>query len=81
MSTPAMPNFEGIKQAVRGRHLEQLRDMDLVEDILKGAYGDYDSMVQWTKDSQTQLMNGKANSEPHTASIYAVTNIDRQNMD
>jgi len=68
--------FDVVKRAIRERHLEQLRDLDLVEDPLESLpiFATFDDIVQWTKDSQTQIATGKANSELHTVFTMLLRN-------
>lgn len=67
MTTP----IDLIKRDIRERHLQQLRDLDLIQDTFETSPtgDDYNELVQWTKDSETQITKGKANSEPQTYMI------------
>jgi len=60
MTTP----IDLIKRDIGERHLQQLRDLDLIKDTFEAIPADYDynELAQWTKDSETQISKGKANS-------------------
>jgi len=65
MPNPSGINFEIIKQAIGERHLEQLRNFNLVVDPLENypINSTYDDLVNWTNASKTQMGAGMANSE------------------
>ena len=65
MSTP-MPDFEVIKRTIRQRHIEQLRDLNIVADPFESFQigATFYDLNQWTNYGETQIKKGKANSEP-----------------
>lgn len=72
MTTP----IDLIKRDIRERHLQQLRDLDLIEGTFEASpRSDYNDLVQWTRDSEKQITKGKANSEPltHMYTIMIIT--------
>ena len=60
-----MPEFEIIKRAIRARHMEQLRNLNIVADSFEASPTDteYDKLVKWSKESVEQLNAAIANSE------------------
>lgn len=77
MSKLSEPDFEAIKQAIGERHLEQLRNLNLVVDPLENypIHATYDDLVKWTNASQTQITTGTANSE--YPRHHAITKFDK----
>jgi len=72
MSNTSAPDFEVIRQAIGERHLEQLRNLNLVVDPLENypIRATYDDLVNWTNASKTQIETGTANSEyPYRCAI------------
>lgn len=67
MST-SMPEFEVIKRSIRQRHIEQLRDLNIVADSFEvfPTGTSYDDIVRWSQESEEQLHAGKSQSEPKT---------------
>jgi hypothetical protein len=70
MST-STPEFEIIKRAIRvirQRHIEQLRDLNIVADSfeISPTGTEYDDLVQWSQESKEQLLAGISHSEPQT---------------
>ena len=67
-----MPEFEAIKRAIRQRHLDQLRDFDIVADPYENSptrASVYNDLVKWTETSKAQMAYGKAHSEPQTFKV------------
>ena len=68
MST-SMPEFEVIKRTIRQRHIEQLRDLNIVADSFEletSPTDAYNNLVRWSQESKEQLLAGVAQSEPQT---------------
>ena len=64
-----MPDFEVIKRAIRERHIEQLRDLNIVADsfeVSPTGGTEYDDLVKWSQDSKEQLLAGISQSKPQT---------------
>ena len=71
MST-SMPQFEVIKKTIRQRHIEQLRDLNIIADSFEASPTDdtYNDLVRWSQESKEQLLAGVAQSEPQTLCCY-----------
>ena len=70
MSIP-MTELEVIKRAIREchmTHVEQLRDLDIVEDSLEisPSSGGYNDQVRWSEERKEQLLAGRTQSKPLT---------------
>lgn len=63
-----MTELEVIKRAIRERHIEQLRDLDIVEDSLEisPSSGGYNDQVRWSEERKEQLLAGRTQSKPLT---------------
>ena len=60
--------FDDIKSAIRRRHIEQLRDLNIVADSFFeiSPSGSNDDLIRWSQESEKQLRAGKAHSELQT---------------
>ena len=66
MSTRSMSELEIIKRAIRERHIEQLRDLNIVKDSfeISPSSAEYEDLVRWSEESKEQLLAGITHSKP-----------------